>query len=131
MVRDKLYYLVGLLLSFIFSNFCYSQSRYFICGPDEDGCSVEQVKHCVCIPYDESNYSRPYCLNFDKMQCEPLINLPNCPSTLIYEDQGSCLATIFQSEPEPPCPTVSEEFCMVNHITLCDVNGDPLSCRAN
>lgn len=106
-----------------------AESRYILCGPDEDGCFMDQVQYCACIPYNEIHALQPYCLDFDKMQCEPLSEKPACPERFIYKDQMRCLATIFQSEPEPPCSVTTYSFCVNNKAWMCDAVGNPRSCK--
>lgn len=129
MLQRKLFNLLLLLGLLVFFNAGHAEGEYFLCGPDEDGCPMDQVQYCACIPYDEIYYQKPYCLDFDNMKCEPLEKVPNCAASLIFKDQGRCLATIYQSEPEPPCETTSKTFCLQNHAWFCDVNGDPHTCK--
>lgn len=118
--------LVGLL----FHSISYADSRYFLCGPDEDGCFEDQVQHCACVPYDEVNYNKAYCLDFidNSKRCEPLSKIPDCSPYYIYKDQGECLAALFQSEPIPPCRTTTLAYCQQNHAWICEGNGDPRTC---
>src|SRR5665811_813961 len=102
---------------------------YYLCGPDEDGCPKGYEQYCACIPYNDQQKMKPYCLDFDKMTCEPVSNVSDCAPDNTYKDQGSCLATIFQSEPTPPCSIVTKTFCEDHHASMCDENGDPESCR--
>src|SRR5580704_14066758 len=96
----------------LFHNMSYAEPRYYLCGPDEDGCLLDQAQYCACIPLDEDNFSQPYCLDFDNLRCEPLSKVSGC--LLTFSDQGRCLATIHQSEPEPPCSVTSLTFCQQN-----------------
>lgn len=130
MIKLKKFSIFLLLILVFCCRDSYSEPRYHLCGPDEDGCFIGQEQYCACIPYDEINFSKPYCLDFNNMKCEPLLAVPDCPKNAIYKDQGRCLATIYQSEPEPPCQTVTQTFCYQNHAWVCDnVNGDVHSCR--
>ncbi len=103
----------------------------YLCGPDEDGCPAGYEEYCVCVPYNSQQYSKPYCLDFDKMTCEPLSKVNECSADFTYPDQGSCLATIFQSEPEPACRLVTRSFCAEHRVAVCDANGNPDSCMRN
>lgn len=117
------------LLSMIFISSTYSSDRYFLCGPDEDGCYPEIYRYCACIPYDDFEANSPYCLDFTKMACIPLSRSPNCPSSLIFSNQGACLATIFQSEPTHPCQVTTRSFCLEHHNVFCAADGQPKSCK--
>ncbi len=125
----KVIQLVLCLILLVFYSVSYAESRYFLCGSDEDGCFLDQVQYCACIPLSEIHYAEPYCLDFDNMRCESLSETPNCPSQIIFKDQGRCLATIHQSEPEPPCSITSRSFCLENHAWICDESGNPKSCK--
>jgi hypothetical protein len=129
MLKNQIVSLLLLLIALMFCHVSFGDARYFLCGPDEDGCPENQMQYCACIPLDEINFPKPYCLDFDNMRCEPLSKVPDCNLALIFKDQGRCLATIFQSEPEPPCLTTSLTFCRENHAWICDVSGDPSSCK--
>ncbi|WP_245183391.1 hypothetical protein [Legionella israelensis] len=118
----------GICLLF-FVNINYASERYFVCGPDEDGCYKDIYHYCACIPYDDEHAQTPYCLDFNKLTCSPLEQVPDCDPGMIYKNQGSCLATIFQSESEPPCPVRNHSFCLENDMAICDANGRPESCR--
>jgi hypothetical protein len=106
-----------------------ANTPYFLCGPDEDGCFSGQEQYCACIPYNTAQGSKPYCLNFDNMTCAPLTTYPDCDKNLIFKDQGSCIATIFQSEPTPGCRMVSKSFCEDHHTYICAEDGNPESCQ--
>lgn len=118
-----------LLLLFSSMNNGYASNRYFLCGPDEDGCYEEISQYCACIPYDDLEAGRPYCLNFNEMTCTPLSQTPNCDPAFIFQNQGSCLATIYQSEPRPPCSVTTRSYCLEHHTSICDKNGRPESCH--
>lgn len=105
-----------------------ASDRYFICGPDEDGCFDDMHQYCACIPYDDLNAERPYCLDFDNLTCRPLSKTPDCKPAHIYKNQGECLATIFQSEPEPPCAVTTHARCLEGHSAFCPPDGQPDSC---
>ncbi|VEG90285.1 hypothetical protein [Legionella spiritensis] len=107
----------------------YGSDRYFLCGPDEDGCYDGIYQYCACIPYDDLTGDQPYCLDFNLLTCTPLSRVPDCPASLTFKNQGECLGTIFQSEPLPPCPLTTHSFCLEHHISICDSNGQPDSCR--
>jgi hypothetical protein len=116
----------GLLL---YVNVGYGSARYILCGPDEDGCPKEGYQYCACIPYDEARAKERYCLDFDRMVCQPLSAAPNCDPSFIFKNQQTCLATIFQSEPEPPCILTTLSFCTKHHTYLCDKDGRSGSCH--
>jgi hypothetical protein len=113
----------------IFFNVSYADSRYLLCGPDEDGCPADGYQYCSCIPYDEMQNGKPYCLDFDRMTCKPLSESPNCSSHFVFKDQAHCLATLFQSEPEPPCVLTTYQFCKENNMYFCDNDGHPENCK--
>jgi hypothetical protein len=103
----------------------YSESAfYFLCGSDEDGCFEGQEQYCACIPVNSSYANQAYCLDFDNMTCNPLSLDSDCHKNLIYNNQGSCIATLFQSEPYPPCKIVTYTFCQSHNIHICDENGN-------
>ncbi|KTC91740.1 hypothetical protein [Legionella cincinnatiensis] len=108
---------------------CYCNSRYFLCGPDENGCFSDIYRYCACIPYNDWEANNPYCLDFDKLICTPLSQTMHCDSALIFKNQGECLATIFQSEPTPPCQITTHQFCVEHHTPICDKTGQPNSCH--
>lgn len=108
----------------------YANEKYFLCGPDEDGCSADSYQYCLCMPQDDALSSQPYCLDFDNVSCKPLSLMPNCHSGDIFRDQATCLAVAFQSEPEPPCALTDKDFCVQHHIPSCDKDGGVSSCRA-
>jgi hypothetical protein len=107
----------------------YADEKYFLCGTDEDGCLPDSYAYCVCMPYDDALASQPYCLNLDNVSCRPLSLVSNCESGSIYKDQATCLAVAFQSEPEPPCVLTHKDFCVKQHVLLCDKDGGADSCR--
>lgn len=116
-------------LAILVSGSTYSGEPYIMCGPDEDGCHTDIYKYCACIPYDQDQGQEPYCLDFDRLTCEPLSKVPNCDTSMIHKNQQSCVATIFQSVPNPPCPLRSKEFCIEHQMSLCDGDGKPESCK--
>jgi len=99
---------------------------YYLCGPDEDGCPPGQEQYCMCIPVSV-NAEQPYCLDLDNMTCKPAAERPDCG--IILKNQVSCLATMLQSEPNPPCPTVTQSFCHKHSVYMCDEDGNPNSCK--
>jgi hypothetical protein len=101
---------------------------YFLCGPDEDGCDDEYAQYCFCIPYNVRHATKPYCLDFVNFTCTPLVDVPDCNPRDIFPDQGSCLATIFQSEPEPPCRIVTQPYCESHQSAMCPENGHRTGC---
>ena len=118
-----------MLLYFMMITPSYCSDRYFLCGPDEDGCYPDIYQYCACIPYNDWEASSPYCLDFDKLTCTPLSQTTHCDPGLIFKNQGECLATIFQSEPRPPCKITTHQFCIENHTPICDKTGQPKSCH--
>ena len=106
-----------------------ASQHYFLCGPDEDGCYPGEYPYCLCMPYDGALASQPYCLNFDNISCVPLSLMPNCPHVDIFNNQSDCLATAFQSEPDPPCPLKTKAFCIKHHVPLCPPDGGEDSCH--
>ena len=120
--------ILGVILFFVFQAIHAQTGFYFLCGPDEDGCPEGDEHYCACIP-ESVLPEQPYCLDFDHMTCAPLAKKPGCDNSLIFRDQQSCLATIFQSEPEPPCVKVKQEFCETHVGYMCDESGDPNSCK--
>jgi hypothetical protein len=99
-------------------NISLAQS-YFLCGPDEDGCTEDVYPWCLCIPHDGIVAQQKYCLNFTTLACQPLSTQPLCPPTDIFNSQSDCLATMLQSEATPACPLVDESFCREHHIQRC------------
>ncbi|ABS77645.1 hypothetical protein [Coxiella burnetii] len=116
-------------LCFCMLSLSYGQGKYFLCGPDEDGCGPGEYQWCLCMPYDGALAGEPYCLNFDNVSCVPLAQAPNCPKGDIFKDQGTCLAVAFQSEPEPPCPLVDEQFCRQHHVPVCQKDSGAETCH--
>jgi len=116
-----------LLLFLLFSTFNYA-SRYFICGPDENGCYDEIYQYCSCIPVNEIQQNKPFCFN-DNLTCTPLAETPNCHPSSIYPTQNECLATIFHSLPEHPCTVTTDAFCLEHNSYFCAPDGNPSTCR--
>src|SRR5690242_4772814 len=114
--RIKFYfqYLIFGIFFILFTSVSYGDPLDFLCGPDEDGCFKGEYQYCACIPENVKAAGKPFCLDFNKMTCAPLADVPNCDPEMIFKNQGSCLATIFQSEPEPPCPLKTQTFCKQN-----------------
>ena len=120
-----------LVMFFIFFiHMAHASERYFLCGPDEDGCPSNDYKSCLCMPYDEGEARHRYCLNLDNLSCVPLKKVANCPKYYIYKDQSTCVSIAFQSEATPPCKVVSHKFCHNNHVVICDIDGGVDSCKA-
>lgn len=107
----------------------YSSDRFFLCGPDEDGCFEGMYPSCFCIPYNDIEANAAYCLDFNELKCTPLSQTTHCNSYLIYKNQSECLATIFQSEPRPPCTITTLSFCIQEHTIMCDPSGQLSSCQ--
>lgn len=105
------------------------ESLYFLCGPDEDGCSQDTYQYCNCVPYNEKYAKTPYCLDFDALTCKPVAESPDCQPEFVFKDQGSCLAVIFQSHPEPACPLTTGTFCLEQQSAICAPDGQPDSCK--
>lgn len=112
-----------------YSAMSFSNDRYFLCGPDEDGCPEGDHGSCFCIPYNEMEANGPYCLDFNDFTCIPESRTMGCDSTLRYKNQGECLATIFQSEPLPPCTVTTKSFCLEHEALMCDEDGTLNSCH--
>lgn len=102
---------------------------YLVCGPDEDGCYKNIYQYCNCIPVNKQEGNKPYCLDFDEMRCQPLEQVPDCITSLIFKDQASCVSTVFQSGPKPTCPIKPKAFCQQHNMNLCDEDGHPGSCK--
>lgn len=124
----KAYFLLAITIFISFS--LSANNLYYLCGPDEDGCFEEDYTSCACIPQD-TQPATPHCLNFNTLLCTPIADEPNCQSRMIFPDQAHCLATIFQSMPEPVCGTRTLDFCLKHHIQFCDGNGEPKNCHFN
>lgn len=107
----------------------FGADAFFLCGPDEDGCSAEYYSSCLCMPVDAQGQHQPYCLDFDQVACVPLAQQPGCPRAHQFPDQASCVATAFQSEPEPPCERTTGDFCREHRVPICGVDGGLASCH--
>jgi len=99
---------------------------YYLCGSDEDGCMEGREEYCACIPV-APNPEQTYCLDFDKQTCTLLRQGEPCEVT--FTNQGKCLATLYQSEPIPPCRVVDQAFCSEHSVPICDASGDPQTCK--
>lgn len=119
---------IRLILILMLMMSAYAEPHYYLCGPDEDGCSPDEYPYCLCMPQDEGLADKPYCLDFDIVACIPLSKQPHCPKGNIFANQSTCLAVAFQSEPDPPCPLVPEQFCRLNHIPFCKPDGGMRDC---
>lgn len=108
---------------------CSHAGRYFLCGPDEDGCASDIYAYCSCIPVNEMKYTEPFCLDFEQMTCIPASESPKCHPSFIYNNQAECLATVFHSIPNPPCTITTYTFCQENKSYFCDATGDPATCH--
>jgi hypothetical protein len=120
---------ICLILSLFFMINAHSSERFFICGGDEDGCLANHPEFCICIPHNDLYENMPFCLDFDEMTCSPLATSPTCESSLVFKNQSTCLATLFQGQPEPPCTTTTRSFCMDNHSIMCPPDGRLSSCQ--
>ena len=109
-----LIFLIGLC---VYVTSSYATDMYFLCGPDEDGCFDDDYTSCICIPQDD-NPNTPYCLYFHNLEFVPFSKKIRCPQTLIFNDQGSCLATIFHSTPTTPCHVKTRDFCITHQIEM-------------
>jgi hypothetical protein len=109
----------------------YANDKYYLCGPDEDGCSSDEYAYCLCMPEDGALATQPYCLDLIEVSCKPLSLSPQCASEYIFKNQASCLATAFQSEPEPPCAVTNQSFCIKNHIPICEQDAGQATCHAS
>lgn len=126
-----MFYKILFFFAFLFmlQNVCAEPPFYFLCGPDEDGCPEGSEQYCACIPAN-IKWQRQYCLDFDQMKCIPFIKAhPNCSEKLRFDTQAECLATIFQSEPNPVCGQQTLAFCKAHLTYICDENGNPNSCK--
>ncbi len=87
-------------------------------------------QYCACIPVSLTQ-DQPYCLDLDKLTCRPhsFNNLDCGQEHIITPNQGDCLATLFQSEPYPPCRMVTGEFCDSHPVYRCDETGNPSRCK--
>jgi hypothetical protein len=112
----------------LFNNFSHADTRYLLCGSDEDGCY--DYHSCACIPYNEAEGSRRFCLDLDIPRCVPLAEAPDCYALFIHRNQEECLATLYQSQPKPACQLVSKTFCLDNHIAICGADGNFNSCAS-
>jgi hypothetical protein len=119
----------NLFIIFLLTTNAFAEpSGYYLCGSDEDGCSEGREQFCACIPAG-IHPDKPYCLDFDAMTCNAIVG-PKCANNLIFFDnQGACLATIFQSEPNPACQWVPPAFCHSHPVYLCDSTGNPNTCK--
>lgn len=102
-------------------------NTYHLCGSDEDGCY--DYPSCACIPYPESEINKTFCLDLDKLSCEPFSETLGCYPLFLFKNKAECLATLFQSTSHPPCKEVLEDFCLQHHIVFCNTNGQFSSCK--
>ena len=73
---------------------------------------------------------KKYCLNFEPaVFCLPLSLEPSCALSNIISGQGRCLATAFQSEPDPPCLLVHKRFCLKHGIPICKKDSRANTCH--
>ncbi len=122
-MRDKILFIVLLL---IVQN-CFSESPlYYLCGPDEDGCPEGNEQYCACIPVS-ANAAQPYCYPADWKSCVLFKEGSDCD--LKFDNQAMCVASLFQSEPEPACQLVSQSFCKAHSVPICDESGNLDSCK--
>ncbi|OGT65965.1 MAG: hypothetical protein A3J38_10305 [Gammaproteobacteria bacterium RIFCSPHIGHO2_12_FULL_45_9] len=119
-----------LVIGTLLTHTCLAETTYFLCGPDEDGCFDEPdyYRFCACIPQDPISFAEPYCLSWDKMACVPM-NKTDCKNGVSFNTQSACVATLFQSEPTPPCPIKSEHFCKEHAVPICNAEGQTYSCK--
>ncbi|HSW69635.1 MAG TPA: hypothetical protein VLI69_05750 [Gammaproteobacteria bacterium] len=114
---------------FTIPNLYAEPPTYFLCGSDEDGCPEGREEYCACIPVSMKP-DQPYCLDFDHMTCKPVAQQPDCSEKhIVVDNQGDCLATMFQSEAYPPCKIVSQSFCYEHSVSICDEYGKQDSCK--
>ena len=121
-------YKILLITLFFIIQTVWADPLYLLCGSDEDGCLEGYEQYCACIPAG-INKDQPYCLDFDKMTCDPLALRPHCDKNMKFSNKAQCVATIFQSEPVPPCREVTQSFCISHSVYMCDENGNPDSCK--
>ncbi len=129
MIDRKLAIIVLFCAGLLFFTASFSSDRYFLCGPDEDGCYAGIYQYCSCIPYNDLEANNRYCLDVYVLKCTPLSETPTCNPAFIYKNQGECLATIFQSEPTPPCTVTTHFFCLKEHVSICAPDGQVHSCH--
>ena len=123
-------FFIPLCITLFFSTLSFAGDLYWLCGTDEDGCSDDgDYEFCVCIPSNETQATKPYCLNFDTLSCAPLSDNPTCDPHLTFPDQTRCLATIYHSMPDKPCELTTRAFCTEHHPAICDEQGTPESCK--
>ncbi len=129
-MRPKILFILALTLTTIFSSQIIKaeEPSYYLCGPDEDGCPEGQEQYCACIPFN-IEHEKKYCLNLDDRTCLPVSERPSCDEKMKFDTQGHCLATLMQSEPNPPCREVTKTFCDTHLVYLCDKTGNPDSCK--
>jgi hypothetical protein len=118
---------IFLFLSLIV-NTSFASNLFYLCGSDEDGCNGPDYLGCLCMPYDSDLANQPYCLDFDNVSCVPLSKMKNCNHYDVFKNQATCLAVAFQSEPMPPCPLTTANFCEQHHIPACDKDGGEATC---
>ena len=129
--KAERYLLFFLSASIIFfSQEGLASDLYWLCGPDEDGCPEDGYQYCVCIPHNDVEANQPYCLDFDTLSCTPLTQTPNCDKHFVFQDQTSCLATIFHSIPDNPCTLTTQSFCLEHQTGFCDESGRPDTCKS-
>lgn len=112
---------ISLFFLLLLGGFCFANDLYFLCGPDEDGCFEDDYSACVCIPHDEAAYT-PHCLDFERLICVPLLEMPTCRADHIFKNQGDCVATLFHSTPTTPCRVKTYAFCIEHQIHFCEYN---------
>lgn len=112
---------------FIFMTASEASDKYFLCGPDEDGCSPKYYNSCLCMPFDGALADSPYCLDLIHLRCLPVSLDPGCRSGDRVKNQETCLSTLFQSEPAT-LPLKRAAFCMKHHIALCPKDGSRDDC---
>jgi hypothetical protein len=125
----RVFFITGL---FFFANVSFCSDQYFRCGPDEDGCFNDEHQYCACIAYDDAHANDPYCLdntNSFEPQCTPISLVFYCKPELIFKNQSACLATLFQSKPNPPCAITTHADCLEGHSPICNANGGMSTCH--
>ncbi len=91
-----------------------AEKPYYLCGPDEDGCPSDDYTSCLCVASRGPAYA--YCLDISHRRCFPLSVSSDCHPDDIFKYEGECLATLLQSEPQPPCQSITKKFCIQHHV---------------
>lgn len=101
-------------------------SLYLLCGSDEDGCLPGSEQYCACIPIS-AKPNQSYCYAADWKSCHPFKKKSDC--AIKFDNQQSCITSLFQSDPTPFCREVTQSFCTSHSVPICDESGDLDSCK--